>query len=109
MYYKCRSHVNICKSTARLKQAKKYVRHVIVDLYMYKLDAREFQVPGPLYNMHCVENMVRVLLTLSLNVVWYRNTCACVSFDIVNSLSNKLCYVCNGICISANLESIYIS
>ena len=56
------------------------------DLHMCKSDARAFHVSGPLCNMLCVEDIVRVLLTVSLNVVWYRVTCVCVSFDSENSL-----------------------
>ena len=45
---------------------------------------------GPLCSMLCVEDIVRVLLTVSLNVVWYRVTCVCFSFDNENSLFNDL-------------------
>ena len=60
------------------------------DLHMYKSDARAFHVSGPLCNMLCVEDIVRVLLTVSLNVVWYRVPCVWVSFDSENSLFNDL-------------------
>ena len=68
--------------------------HIKADLHIYKSDARAFHVSGPLCNMLCVEDIVRVLLTVSLNVVWYRVTCVCVHYFIPEKrkFSGILCF-----------------